>query len=397
MSEFKYPTITPPAPNFFDRLRLATNELWQKWQELDRNKKLVSLGMGVVVFFLLGVGFLKLRTAGWSDFQLTNRAQPGVNLATPEPPRDKELPLTGNLVTQKEYDEITSRKILGVVVENHTEARPQSSLSTAELIYEFLAEGGITRFVALYHQNQPEVVGPVRSIRSYMLDWLSEYGDPIFMHIGGATSSNPAANALFYIQQHGMKSIGVSGSNTFWRITERFAPHNAYSNTLHLWEEAQRIGWTKLESFGFWKFKDEASPEKRGAEFEIKVNWDGWGKTPYSVIWHYDPQTNRYLRFYDEAADLDVANNNTQLTAKNLIIQFSLQTLANDGTARILYQTTGEDRALIFRDGQIIEGRWKKSNRLDRTKFYDSEGNEIEFNRGVSWIMVIPTNSEVSY
>jgi hypothetical protein len=95
--------------------------------------------------------------------------------------------------------------------------------------------------------------------------------------------------------------------------------------------------------------------------------------------------------------DLD---NNKQLTAKNVVVQFEKESNANDGyenNAHLLYKTTGEGKVLIFQDGKVIEGKWSKLNRLARTKYADVKGNEINFNRGVIWIQTVPEGSKVTY
>lgn len=312
-------------------------------------------------------------------------------------PKTETAPLDGVKLTKSEYQTLSKRRPLAIMVENHQDARPQSGLDQAELVWEAVVEGGITRFMPVYWRNLPEVVGPIRSARKYYLDWTSELGDALYMHIGGATSTNPQANALAYIQQHGMKSLGINGRGTFWRVSSRFAPHNAYSDTDHLWSEAQRIGWGEKQPLGLWKFKNDVKQDNLGATTEIALNWNGWGQTSWSVRWVFDAEKNEYQRFHNVDQPHTDAVTNEQLTAKNIAVAFMNVAPANDGTARVVYETIGNGRALVFRDGAAIEGSWSKSSRTDRTRFYDSAGEEIKFNRGKTWIMAVPVNSEISY
>lgn len=346
---------------------------------------------------MLGAVFLMLvgRGGQWPSL-VSGRPDLDLELSEPEEPRDNEAALTGRQITKTQHDEMMKRRPLVVVADNHVSARPPAGLDQADLVIEALVEGGITRFLGVFWENQPEVVGPVRSIRSYHLSWIAGLNDALFMHIGGAMSPVPAANALGIIQQHGMKSLGISGQNTFWRVDHKTAPHNAYSNLRHLWQEAERIGWTGLGNIGRWKFKADERQENRPTQAEIKINWNGWGETKFSVRWEYDLVNNLYLR---EQGGVPMADEITgkQLATKNVVLQFSLQTLANDGSARILYQTEGSDRALVFRDGGVVEGTWEKKSRTDRTRFFDQEGVEIEFNRGTTWVEVLPIGSEVEY
>ena len=93
-------------------------------------------------------------------------------------------------------------------------------------------------------------------------------------------------------------------------------------------------------------------------------------------------------------------NNKKQILAKNVIIQFQKESRANDGyegNLHLLYGTTGSGKALVFQDGKVIEGKWIKSTRLARSKYVDSKGKEVEFNKGQIWIQTVPDGSEVSY
>lgn len=321
---------------------------------------------------------------------------PEVTVGDVAEPKTETALLDGVKLTKTDYGEFQKRRPLAIMVENHPDARPQSGLDQAELVWEALVEGGITRFMPVYWRNSPEVVGPVRSARKYYLDWISELGDALYMHIGGAISSNPQANALLYIQQNGLKSIGISGRNTFWRVSDRFAPHNAYSDTNQLWEQAEHLGWGGV-GFETWQFKDPIENDQLGPTTEITLNWNGWGQTPWSVRWVFDTEKNEYQRFHNFDQPHVDATTNEQLTTKNVAVAFMNQYLANDGTDRIVYETIGQGRALVFRDGQAIEGQWRKTSRTDRTRFYDKAGKEIAFNRGKTWIMVVPINSEISY
>ena len=116
-----------------------------------------------------------------------------------------------------------------VIVENSTAARPQSGLSSADIIYETSAEGGIPRFIALFQQNQPDVIGPVRSVRPYFIDIAEDYNIP-FAHCGGseeALNEIQTTSSLMSINE-------ISNSNYFWRSSDRVAPHNLYTSSTNL-------------------------------------------------------------------------------------------------------------------------------------------------------------------
>lgn len=344
-------------------------------------------------------------------------------------PKTEVCPLNGQKFTKAEREVWSTRRPLAIMIENHEEARPQSGLSRADVIYEAVAEGGITRFMAIFYCDavaRENIVGPVRSARTYFLDWASEYGGtPLYVHVGGA-HCDPAtgegclngakADALGQIADYGWEgendlnqfSIGYP---TFWRDYERIGhtvatEHTMYSTTERLWSVAKKRGWTNKDPQGTdwkqdfipWSFKDEAKETKRGEVRVIEFNF--WEKhKAYRVKWEYDKEQNLYKRFNDENPHLDL-NNNQQLIAKNIIIQFMKESPANDGypgNVHLLYGTIGEGKALIFQDGQVLQAKWVKKSRKDRTKFYSQQGKEIKFNPGKFWIEIVPIGTKVSY
>lgn len=324
-------------------------------------------------------------------------------------PKTESCPLNGSLHTKKARENWEKRRPLAVMIENHQEARPQSGLSKADIIYEAVAEGGITRFMAVFYCSPGDYqVGPVRSARIYYLDWLGEY-NALYAHVGGANMPGPA-DALGQIIKYGVKDLNQFsiGFPTFWRDYQRLGhpvatEHTMYSTTQKLWEVGAKRGWTNVDkdgvawdaNFTAWKFKDD-SPG--GSTTEINVNfWQDFGD--YSVKWIYVKDCNCYKRKNGGTDHLDL-NSNRQLETKNIIIQFERESNANDGypgNVHLLYKTIGSGKALLFLDGQVIEGTWNKPSRVTRTRYQDLKGNEILFNRGVIWIDTVPEGAKVSY
>lgn len=329
----------------------------------------------------------------------------------PNEPKTETCPLNGTPHTQKAKQFWQQRRPLAVMIENHIEARPQSGLSTADVLYEAVAEGGITRFMALFYCNLKDIqIGPVRSARTYYLDWLSEY-DALYAHVGGANTPGPA-NALGQIIDYDIKDLNQFsiGFPVFWRDYQRLGhpvatEHTMYSTTAKLWEVGAKRGYVATDSAGIrwdknfvsWKFKDDPEPSGAGQVREITVNfWES--QTGYQVVWSYDQETNSYKRRNGEN-HIDL-NNREQLGAKVIIVQFQRESNANDGypgNIHLLYATSGSGRALIFQDGQATEGKWIKSSRIARSKYVDSSNKEIAFLRGQIWIQTVPEGSKVSY
>jgi hypothetical protein len=314
---------------------------------------------------------------------------------SPQEPRTEESPLNGLLFTKSEMEELMDRRPVAVMINNHAAARPQSALTDADIVYEVLVESGITRHLAFFWSKGPQKVGPIRSARQYYLEWLSPY-DPIYIHDGCASTDDPRTNACGNIYSYNIKDIATTGAWR-WNDGRRYAPHNEYSSVLSAWDYAADRGWDSFpEDFESWKFKNDAEQNERGdgyryeIVFHTRLNNSG----SYDATWQYDPATNSYKRWIGGRIDVD-QETNSQVTAKTVIVQETSLTPAYDSKGRIIIDTIGQGDAVILMDGKEIDGSWKKTNRTDRTTFYDDDGNEIEFNRGRIWISVITqTTSE---
>lgn len=334
----------------------------------------------------------------------------GIVIENPNDPKTESCPLNGSMHTKQAKDAWTPRRPLAVMIENHTEARPQSGLTYADVVYEVVAEGGITRFMVLFYCNSlgDIQVGPVRSARTYFLDWVSEY-DGLYAHVGGANSPGPA-DALGQIITYRIKDLNQFsiGFPTFWRDYQRLGrsvatEHTMYSTTLKLWDVGAKRGWSATDSAGVrwdanfipWKFKDDSLG---GAVKNIAVSfWENQGD--YKVDWVYDATCNCYKRSNGGLVHNDL-DNNQQLAPKNVVVQFMQESHANDGyenNVHLLYTNKGQGRVLIFQDGKVIEGQWMKANRISREKFVDKNGKEITFNKGQTWIQTVPEGSQVKY
>ncbi|MBI2596042.1 DUF3048 domain-containing protein [Candidatus Daviesbacteria bacterium] len=339
----------------------------------------------------------------------------------PSVPKTESCPLNGAMHSKEARQSWELRRPLAVMIENHVEARPQSGLTSADIIYEVVAEGGITRFMAVYLCNLADIqIGPVRSARTYFLDWLSEY-DALYAHVGGANcTGGPAApgcqngapaDALGQIITYKIKDLNQFsiGFPTFWRDYQRLGhavatEHTMYSTTQKLWEIGAKKGWTATDSAGLkwenkftpWKFKD--ADNKSGLTTKIDVTfWEN--QNDYKVAWNYDSACNCYKR-KNGGVDHTDFNNKKQLSPTNVVVQFIKESNANDGyenNVHLLYANKGEGRVLIFQNGTVIEGKWMKTNRLSREKFVDAKGQEINFVKGQIWIQTVPEGSKVSY
>ncbi len=356
---------------------------------------ILTLG-GIAAFYYFGIYKLKPTHPSnvitfnsryiLSESKLFGRKLP--LLSQPKEPKTEESPLNGLLFTKKEMNELTKRRPVAVMINNHSEARPQSGLNSADIVYETNAEGGITRYLGIFWSNAPEKVGPVRSLRQYYLEWLSEY-DPLLIRDGCAESSDPKANACGNVKAYGIKDVATIGSWR-WNDGRRYAPHNEYNSINNAWEYAKKQNWDSLPKIDGYEFKNDAKSDERGKKtivktvFHMRLNNSG----KYDAIWTYDPDTNSYLRKIGGVIDAD-QETSSQVSAKNVVIQKVRMNPASDGTARLVVDTIGQGEAVFLIDGKVINGKWKKDSRKDRTKFFNSSGEPMKFNRGRIWIAAI--------
>lgn len=379
--------------------------------------------------------FAYLATGGSADI-VSPFATPtnGLNI-DPGEPKTETCPLNGKMYTKTEKAVWETRRPLVIMVENSVEARPHSGLNRTDIVYEAVAEGGVTRFMAVFYCDAARSsvpVAPVRSVRTYFLDWASEYNFPLFGHVGGANCSgeklpsgkmgpcktDKRAQAIEQLSDYGWRGLndldqmGI-GVPMYKRVQSRLfeiigadvsMEHSVVADTNALYKYAkEHRGFTNLDPDGddwqkkyvSWKFQDDAEEAKRGSGTAISFDfWEGYKQ--FDVRWEYDRANNEYKRFTGGEPHLELESK-TQLNTKNVVILFTKEFGSVDELKHNLYTTIGEGKALIFQNGNAIEGFWEKKNRLGRTVFTDKKGKEIEFVRGRIWIEVVDTSTTVAY
>ncbi len=340
----------------------------------------------------------------------------------PSEPKDQECPLNGRYYTKTEQNAWAQRRPLAVMIENSPDARPQSGLSDADIVFEALAEGGVTRFMGMFYcgvQKYDTVIAPVRSARSYFVDWASGFNYPMYTHVGGANLPGPA-NALGQIGEYGWNlendlnqfSIGYP---TFVRNANRIGKDVATEHTMEtttegLWEVAADRDWTNIaperkygrltiggddwnETYQGWSFQDEVAEVGTTTAIDYEF-WDGWSE--YGVKWEYNSENNTYMRLMAGLPHID-QNNDKQIAASNVIVLLTNEKGPIDELKHMLYTTTGTGNALIFMNGDVVKATWSKPKRESELTFTDRKGNDIEFARGLTWISVVDTATEVNY
>lgn len=290
-------------------------------------------------------------------------------------------PLTGLQVAD---EATTKRAVTAIMIENSPDARPQSGLKPAGVVFEAIAEGGITRFLTLHQEDRPQLIGPVRSLRPYYIDWLAPF-DASVAHVGGS------ANALATIRNGQFKDIDqFFNGNYYWRATDRYAPHNVYTSFDKLDALNTSKGYTTSAFTGFMhKFDNPvATPNAK----QITVHISG---PLYDSNYTWDAASDSYLRSEGGVPHKD--REAGQIAPKTVVVIRVPMQLAYEDGYREQMTTTGHNQAYIFQDGTVADGFWRKDTQKGQLNFYDKAGNPIAFNMGQTWLTAVTPEETVSW
>lgn len=320
---------------------------------------------------------------------LFNRSEPPEPVAapakvTPKPkPKPKPIlsPLTGMAVTPEQQ----ARPVTGIMIENSSEARPQSGLKDAGIVFEAIAESGVTRFLALFQESAPGSVGPVRSARPYYLDWTMAF-DANYAHVGGSP------DALQRIKDIGVRDLDqFFNSAAYWRIPQRFAPHNMYTGLDKLNERAAQKGYG-ASTFTPLARKDKEQPAKtptaRSIDFAISGAF-------YNSHYDYDAASNSYKRVMGGKPHTD-NETGAQLASKVVVALAMPYGVMEDGY-HSTYETVGSGSMLVFQDGTVTPGTWSKADPKAQFEFKDAANAVIKLNPGQTWFTVLSDISKATY
>lgn len=299
----------------------------------------------------------------------------------PIPPVSK---LTGLPLSDPSLNDLP---VTAVMIENSTDARPQSGLDSAGVVFEAVAEGGITRFLTLFQDTAPTYIGPVRSVRPYYLQWLQAFDAPV-AHVGGS------GEALADIKTWGIRDLDqFYNSNYYHRISSRYAPHNVYTglDQLHALEKAKGFNSSTFTSF----IRKPETPSKTPTATSIDFTISGYY---YNVHYDYSAATNTYNRSEGGQPHLvvDAQGNKAQISPKVVIGLVMPQGIEADDL-HTSYNTIGSGPAYIFQDGLVSVGTWHKDSGPSQFTFTDSAGKAIALNPGQTWLTALGATKYVSY
>lgn len=338
------------------------------WSTWSRGRRIGVVAAGVVGAAIV-VGGVVLALSGGSG-QQARRPKPSVTSTTTTTVAPPVAPLTG---LPDPSGVSIGRAALSVKIENTPEARPQSGLAQADVVYEEVVEGGITRFWAVFSSAAPDTVGPIRSVRLMDPDIITPIGG--VAAFSGGTPDNVALVKACPVVAVDENNAG----DAFYRDSQRFAPHNLYGRTDQLWARGgepvpPRPLFTYLPT-------GTAFGGEPVASFRV-------GLSPgYDPTYTYDAATRSWKRSYGAVAFTDVSG--TQVAPTTVVVQFVNYPAGSEG------QLIGSGDAWIFSDGQLLKGFWGKPDAATPTRFTNAFGVQQSIVPGRTWVELVPLPTAV--
>lgn len=368
----------------------------------------------VLAMVLLGlIGFLALAIIGFNASQrlkaltkdlvlIESKSKLVTNETSPVFPselevKDKVNPLNGELFATSDFNRFSETRPYAVSIDNAVLSRSQmSGLYSADIVYEFPVEGNTSRFLGIFWSKKPSIIGPVRSIRPYMMDILPD-NDAILSHYGQSTLSDatktykeieiPFVDSIAYFSKYNVEhtECGIYQEKSLLDLGTPV--EHTYFNNISTLNGCIPSGWVRKPNLISYLFKTDLVKDQRPLISELSIDR---GNPNFLTRWIYDSEKNVYKRYQaqkeHEERELGI------LTTKNIILQYTQIININDSQDHIGYTMVGEGDAVFMFDGKVTRGKWVKTSRNVRTKYYNSAGEEIRFNRGKFWIYALPTD-----
>ncbi len=351
------------------RLKASGKRIFS-WIKMHRTRTLISCGL---VLVLIGSGVA---------YALIHQPVPRLDTTLLEIKKRAPKVPHYSLLTGEDAgsDAALSKPVTAIMIENSLDARPQSGLKQAEVVYEAIAEGGITRLLAVYQQHKPQLIGPVRSVRPYYLDWVVPYNASI-AHVGGS------ATALSEVRNGNYRDLDqFFNAGSFWRASDRPAPHNVYTSFEKLDALNQAKGFSTSAPLGFSR-ADKATSSSAAAS-SISVHISGGS---YDSSYIYDTKSHSYNRSQGGAPHVD--REQGQISPKVVIVMKADYSTRFEDTTREVIQTAGSGPVTIFQNGMVSEGTWQRPSRDGQYSFVATDGTPISLNRGQTWITIVPKST----
>lgn len=313
-------------------------------------------------------------------------------VVTPLPPDVN--PFTG---LKMESAAVLDRIPIAIKVSNSPEVRPQSGLGSADLVFEHFAEGGITRFTAVFYGNEPEQVGSVRSGRLIDLEIPAMTG-ALFGYSGSSAGvKERIRNSDLFPERIAAPDFGV-GTPYFYRVPQegKAFEHTLFTNPTVLRQLADERGINERPDFPRLMAFSDVAPEGGEPVDYFELNYLA---NVCTAEWTYDAASGRWLRATAEVVHVD-ALTGEQLAFANVVVVYAnhietdiLEDTWGGGHQSIQVQIWGTGPVLVFRDGKMVNGYWERTGRNDILTFWYSEGEPIPLKPGNTWFQMVPLDT----
>lgn len=301
-----------------------------------------------------------------------------------------EEPIVAVVKKLQIVDEDSKSRPYAVMINNNHAAWPQCGIQDAYLVYEIIAEGGITRMMAIYKDQETAKIGSIRSARHYFIDYAEE-NDAIFVHWGGS----PQAYNRIYTGINDIDGIALEGSVFFRDKTlRRDYEHTGFTSMDKLKEYAQKKGYTRdtnkdlLLDYSVDEITLENMEGAKSAQ-EVKIKYSDYHNTSYE----YDEENKVYKRSMSGQANVDLVTGE-QYTAKNIIVYNVSNYTLNDGEnkGRQEINNIGSGNGYFITEGYAVPITWEKTTHSGQTVYKYVNGEEITVNDGNTFIQIYPTS-----
>lgn len=294
-------------------------------------------------------------------------------------------------------DSVKDDRPLAIMIENSPDSRPQSGLIYADIVYEVVDEGGVTRYVAVYSSNEAEIVGPVRSARIYYAE-IARGFDPVYTFWGTYPEGYESIKTMYMDLLDGNSDAYVPYTGSGWRDYSRsdITEHTAFMSTVKIKEDAAVHGYSLEGGQSPLRFKADAVESERGniSDISIEFSYDA-----YRAGFKYDSANNNYLKSIAGNPHTDYETGR-QIAVNNIIVMITNIEGPIDASGHMVVRTTGTSnvgKAFYFIDGKTIEGSWERASIFDPFIYKDKDGNIMLFNRGSTWVAMIQGTERLMY
>ncbi|HUD10232.1 MAG TPA: DUF3048 domain-containing protein [Candidatus Saccharimonadales bacterium] len=347
------------------------------WEKLTKKQKIIAVVVAIVILLI----------AGGVTWKLTHYKPPTKTQSVMIPAKPVSTTVASTLTGLQVNPSVNQREVTGVMIENSIPARPQSGLNQAGVVFEAVAEAGITRFLALYQDTQPTYLGPVRSARPYYVQWCLGF-DCALAHVGGSPE------ALTDITAWNVQDLNqYYNSGAYERISTREAPHNVYTSAAQLNVLEAKKSFTRSIFTGFPRKADQPDKTPNASSIDISPS-----SVAYSSHYDYDATGNDYKRSEAGAPHMEVDQTGAQaqIIPKVVIAMVMTQGIEADDY-HTTYDVIGSGQAFVFQDGTVTTGTWQKTSNTSQISFTTTAGKTIKLNAGQTWLVAVGNASDVTY